>query len=49
MKQYMREASRRRGSFTWSWVVDVMWLVAIVMMVWVLTQVPTWWQLSGQY
>lgn len=49
MKQYMREATRRRGKFTWAWVVDVMWLVAIVMMVWVLTQLPNWWQLSGQY
>ncbi len=49
MKQYVREAARRPGSFTWSWLVDVMWLVALVMMVWVLTQLPTWWHLSGQY
>jgi ssDNA-binding Zn-finger/Zn-ribbon topoisomerase 1 len=49
MKNYMREATRRRGGFTWSWVVDVMWLVAIVMMVWVLTQLPAWWHLTGQY
>lgn len=49
MKQYIKEATRRRGNFTWSWVVDVMWLVAIVLMVWVLTQFPSWWRLSGQY
>jgi hypothetical protein len=49
MKHYIREATRRRGNFTWSWVVDMMWLVAIVLMVWVLTQLPTWWHLSGQY
>ncbi|MDQ3930049.1 MAG: hypothetical protein M3328_12995, partial [Chloroflexota bacterium] len=49
MKQYIKEATRRRGGFTWSWVVDVMWLAAIVMMVWVLTQLPAWWHLSGQY
>ncbi|MDQ5823475.1 MAG: hypothetical protein M3441_04585 [Chloroflexota bacterium] len=49
MKQYMKEATRRRGGFTWAWVVDVMWLVAVVMMVWVLTQLPAWWHLSGQY
>jgi hypothetical protein len=49
MKQYMKDATRRRGNFTWSWVVDVMWLVAIVLMVWVLTQFPAWWHLSGQY
>lgn len=49
MKQYMRDATRRKGGFTWSWVVDVMWLAAIVMMVWVLTQLPAWWHLSGQY
>jgi hypothetical protein len=49
MKQYIKDANRRRGRFTWSWVVDVMWLVAIVLMVWVLTQLPAWWHLSGQY
>ena len=49
MKQYKAEASRRSRNVSWSWVVDVMWLVAVVLMVWVLTQLPTWWRLSGQY
>ena len=32
-----------------AWVVDLMWLVAIIVMVWALTQLPTWLNLSGQY
>lgn len=49
MKEYMAQASRNRRNFSWSWVVDVMWLVAVVLMVWVLTQLPNWWHLAGQY
>ncbi|HET9494450.1 MAG TPA: hypothetical protein VFR15_09485 [Chloroflexia bacterium] len=32
-----------------AWVVDLMWLAAIIVMVWALTQLPTWLNLSGQY
>jgi hypothetical protein len=32
-----------------AWVVDFMWLVAIIVMVWALTQLPTWLNLPGQY
>jgi hypothetical protein len=31
-----------------AWVVDLMWLVAIIVMVWALTQLPVWLNLSGQ-
>ncbi|MEO8286336.1 MAG: hypothetical protein ABI670_07840 [Chloroflexota bacterium] len=32
-----------------NWLVDLLWLVVIVMMVWALTQLPSWLNLSGIY
>ncbi len=38
---------RRRVSF--GWVVDLVWLVTIIAIIWALTQLPTWLHLTGQY
>jgi len=38
----------RRG-LRFDWVVDLLWLVAVVLMVWALTQLPTWLNLPGMY
>jgi hypothetical protein len=29
--------------------VDLLWLIAVIMMVWALTQLPTWLNLPGMY
>lgn len=47
MRQVVTETSV--GSARFGWVVDLLWLVAIVAMVWALTQLPTWLRLTGQY
>ena len=41
-------ASVRRG-LSFNWVIDLLWLIAVIMMVWALTQLPTWLNLSGLY
>jgi hypothetical protein len=41
------KAPRRGLSF--NWVVDLLWLVVVVLMVWALTQLPTWLNLPGMY
>lgn len=38
---------RKRIGF--GWVVDLVWLVTIIAIVWALTQLPTWLHLTGQY
>lgn len=48
MTQYVEGDAASRG-YSWSWVVDFMWLVAIAVMVWALTQIPAWFHLAGQY
>lgn len=48
MQHYVNVAPHRHG-FSWAWVVDAMWLTAIVVLVWALTQLPMWLHLSGQY
>ncbi len=48
MQQYMAAAVARRG-FSWAWIVDLMWLAALIAMVWAFTQLPTWLHLAGQY
>jgi len=39
----------RRRSISLAWVVDVLWLLAIALMVWALTQLPAWFNLTGLY
>jgi hypothetical protein len=41
------DTSRHVRSF--SWIVDILWLVAVIAMVWAFTQLPTWFHLSGQF
>lgn len=48
MKQTLDIGSQGRH-LTFGWVIDLLWLVAIVAMVWALTQLPTWLNLPGQY
>ena len=38
---------RKRVGF--GWVVDLVWLVTIIAIIWALTQLPTWLHLTGQY
>lgn len=38
-----------KKGLSFSWLVDLLWLIAIVAMVWALTQLPAWLHLSGQY
>ena len=40
-------APRKRIGF--GWVVDLLWLITIIAIVWALTQLPTWLHLTGQY
>jgi hypothetical protein len=49
MKQTLQINTAQKKGLNLSWLVDVLWLVAIVAMVWALTQLPTWLHLSGQY
>ncbi len=39
----------KRRSINLAWVVDVLWLLAIALMVWALTQLPAWFNLTGLY
>jgi hypothetical protein len=39
----------RQVGLSFNWVVDLLWLIVIVAMVWALTQLPTWLHLTGQY
>ena len=38
-----------RPPMSFRWVTDVVWLVAIIAVVWALSQLPTWLRLTGQY
>jgi hypothetical protein len=49
MKQTAVRGPKERRGLSFNWVVDLLWLIAIVMMVWALTQLPTWLNLSGMY
>jgi hypothetical protein len=49
MKQTLSRNPGERRALSFNWVVDLLWLVAIVLMVWALTQLPTWLNLSGLY
>ncbi|MEO5951752.1 MAG: hypothetical protein ABIQ44_04710 [Chloroflexia bacterium] len=49
MKQTLQINTQQKKGLRLGWLVDVLWLVAIVAMVWALTQLPTWLHLSGQY
>lgn len=49
MKQTLQINTQDKKGLKMGWLVDVLWLVAIVAMVWALTQLPTWLHLSGQY
>lgn len=49
MKQTLEINTQRKKGLSFGWLVDVLWLVAIVAMIWALTQLPTWLHLSGQY
>jgi len=49
MKQAMSRKSGERKPLSFNWVVDLLWLVTIILMVWALTQLPTWLNLSGLY
>jgi len=44
-----KEKKRRGRTFTFGWLVDILWLVAIVATVWALSQLPVWLKLAGQY
>jgi hypothetical protein len=43
------EGPKRRRGLSFGWLVDVMWLIIVVLMVWALTQLPTWLHLTGLY
>jgi hypothetical protein len=49
MKQTLSRNPGERRALSFNWVVDLLWLVAIILMVWALTQLPTWLNLSGLY
>jgi len=40
---------RRSLAVTFGWLIDLMWLMVIVLMVWALTQLPTWLHLTDLY
>ena len=44
-----KEKNHRARSVTFGWVVDILWLVAIIATVWALSQLPVWLKLTGQY
>ena len=44
-----KEKKRRARTWTFGWLVDLLWLAAIVATVWALSQLPTWLKLTGQY
>jgi hypothetical protein len=46
--QPLEDPALRRG-FNFGWLVDVMWLLIVVLMVWALTQLPTWLHLTDLY
>jgi hypothetical protein len=41
--------SKVKRDISFRWITDVVWLVAIVAVVWALSQLPTWLHLAGQY
>jgi hypothetical protein len=49
MKQTLQINTARKKGLSFGWLVDLLWLIAIVAMVWALTQLPNWLHLSGQY
>jgi hypothetical protein len=49
MKQALSRRSGERKPLSFNWVVDLLWLITIILMVWALTQLPTWLNLSGLY
>jgi hypothetical protein len=40
---------RVRHGLSFGWLIDLLWLAAIIAMVWALTQLPVWLNLPGQY
>ena len=40
---------RPRKRLSFGWVIDVVWLATIIVIIWALTQLPTWLHLTGQY
>ena len=40
---------RQRRVLNFGWLVDLMWLIIVVLMVWALTQLPAWLHLTGLY
>lgn len=44
-----RPNNRRGLLLTFSWLIDLVWLMLIVLMVWALTQLPSWWHLTNLY
>jgi hypothetical protein len=49
MKQDIPGLKAPRRGLRFDWVVDLLWLVAVVLMVWALTQLPVWLNLPGMY
>jgi hypothetical protein len=50
MQKIAAKEKRRKGrTFTFGWLVDIMWLIAIIATVWALSQLPVWLKLTGQY
>ncbi len=49
MEQDIPNLKRGRRGLSFNWVIDLLWLVAVILMVWALTQLPTWLNLSGMY
>ena len=42
-------APKGRRVLNFGWLVDVMWLIIVVLMVWALTQLPLWLHLTDLY
>ena len=42
-------ALRRGFRLNLAWVVDLLWLLAIALVIWALTQLPAWFNLTGLY
>lgn len=49
MQQFTPGEPAAHNGFSFSWVVDLLWLATIIAVIWVLTQLPVWLRLTGQY
>jgi hypothetical protein len=49
MQQTASPSAPAAGGLSFNWVVDLMWLCVVVLIVWALTQLPTWLNLPGMY